>query len=86
MICIAAHGWIRLSEKSPCWFTDGYLPYPYGREITGYEVDDLSNPLMKAKAAGASVVIEPYSVPGRQAAMVRFPGGFIAEVHSDNNK
>jgi hypothetical protein len=66
--------------------TDGHLPYPYGREITGYEVDDLSNTLMKAKAAGASVVIEPYSVAGRRAAMVRFPGGFIAKVHSDNNK
>jgi hypothetical protein len=66
--------------------TDGHLPYPYGREIMGYDVDDLSNTLMKAKAAGASVVIEPYSVAGRRAAMVRFPGGFIAEVHSDNNK
>jgi predicted enzyme related to lactoylglutathione lyase len=52
----------------------------------GYEVDDLSNTLMKAKAAGASVVIEPYSVAGRRASMVRFPGGFIAEVHSDSNK
>jgi hypothetical protein len=66
--------------------TDGHLPYPYGREITGYEVDDLSNTLMKAKVAGASVVIEPHNVTGRRAAMVRFPGGFIAEVHSDNNK
>jgi hypothetical protein len=66
--------------------TDGHLPYPYGREIMGYEVDDLSNTLMKAKAAGASVVIEPYSTARRRAAMVRFPGGFIAEVHSDNNK
>lgn len=66
--------------------TDGHLPYPYGREIMGYEVDDLSNTLMKAKAAGASVVIEPYGVAGRRAAMVRFPGGFIAEVHSDSNK
>jgi hypothetical protein len=66
--------------------TDGHLPYPYGREIMGYEVDDLSNTLMKAKVAGASVAIEPYSVAGRRAAMVRFPGGFIAEVHSDNPK
>ena len=66
--------------------TDGHLPYPYGRETTGYEVDDLSNTLMKAKAAGASVVIEPYSVADRRAAMVHFPGGFIAEIHSDNNK
>jgi hypothetical protein len=66
--------------------TDGHLPYPYGRETTGYEVDDLSDTIMKAKAAGASVVIEPYSVAGRRAAMVQFPGGFIAEIHSDNNK
>ena len=66
--------------------TDGHLPYPYGREIMGYEVNDLSNTLTKAKAAGASVVIEPHSVAGRRAAMVRLPGGFIAEVHSDNNK
>ena len=66
--------------------TDGHLPYPYGREITGYDVHDLANTLMKAKAAGVSVAIEPYSVAGRHAAMVRFPGGFIAEIHSDNNK
>jgi hypothetical protein len=41
---------------------------------------------MKAKAAGASVAIEPYSVTSRHAAMVQFPGGFIAEIHSDDNK
>ena len=33
--------------------TDGHLPYPYGREITGYEVPNLSETLSKAKAAGA---------------------------------
>src|SRR5271155_1539202 len=32
--------------------TDGHLPYPYGREITGYEVPNLSETLSKAKAAG----------------------------------
>jgi hypothetical protein len=42
--------------------------------------------LMKAKVAGASVAVEPYSVAGRHAAMVQFPGGFIAEIHSDDNK
>jgi hypothetical protein len=66
--------------------TDGHLPYPYGREIMGYNVDDLSDTLAKAKTAGASVVIEPYSVSRRRAAMVEFPGGFIAEIHSDKNK
>lgn len=66
--------------------TDGHLPYPYGREIMGYDVDDLSDTLAKAKTAGASAVIEPYSVSRRRAAMVEFPGGFIAEIHSDKNK
>src|SRR5713101_8041405 len=32
--------------------TDGHLPYPYGRELTGYEVSDLTDSLTKAKTAG----------------------------------
>ena len=62
--------------------TDGHLPYPYGRETTGYEVANLGDTIAKAKASGASVVVEPYSAEGRQAAMVRFPGGYVAEVHA----
>jgi predicted enzyme related to lactoylglutathione lyase len=62
--------------------TDGHLPYPYGREITGYEVADLSDTLAKAKAAGVSIVVEPYSADGRRAAVVAFPGGYVAEIHS----
>src|SRR6266567_1071045 len=34
--------------------TDGHLPYPYGRELTGYEVANLSNTLAKARAAGVT--------------------------------
>ena len=34
--------------------TDGHLPYPYGREMTGYEVANLAGTLEKAKLAGAS--------------------------------
>ena len=62
--------------------TDGHLPWPYGREVTGYEVTDLSDTLAKARAAGAEVVREPYEEGGRTAAMVRFPGGYIAEIHA----
>jgi hypothetical protein len=62
--------------------TDGHLPYPYGREITGYEVSNLSATLSKAKAAGATVLVEPYIAAQRRAAMVEFPGGYIAEIHS----
>jgi hypothetical protein len=62
--------------------TDGHLPYPYGREITGYEVSDLSETLSRAKAARANVLVEPYAAAQRRAAMVQFPGGYIAEIHS----
>jgi predicted enzyme related to lactoylglutathione lyase len=66
--------------------TDGHLPYPYGRELTGYEVANLGETLKKARAAGATVLVEPYSLGDRQAAMVQFPGGYIAEIHSIRGK
>jgi hypothetical protein len=62
--------------------TDGHLPYPYGRETTGYEVANLADTLGKARAAGVSVLAGPYSADRRNSAMVQFPGGFIAEIHS----
>ena len=66
--------------------TDGHLPYPYGRELTGYEVANLGETLKKARTAGATVLVEPYSLADRQAAMVQFPGGYIAEIHSIRGK
>jgi len=66
--------------------TDGHLPYPYGREMTGYEVANLSETLKKARAADVTVLVEPYSSGGRRAAMVQFPGGYIAEIHSIERK
>jgi len=66
--------------------TDGHLPYPYGREMTGYEVTNLGETLKKARAAGATVLVEPYSLGDRQAVMVQFPGGYIAEIHSIKRK
>ena len=66
--------------------TDGHLPYPYGRELTGYEVANLGETLKKARTAGATVLVEPYSLGDRQAAMVQFPGGYIAEIHSIRGK
>ena len=62
--------------------TDGHLPYPYGRELMGYEVANLSETLSKAKAAGVSVLVAPYSAGDREAAILQFPGGYIAEVHA----
>jgi hypothetical protein len=66
--------------------TDGHLPYPYGREIMGYEVVSLSDTLAKAKVAGVTVLVDPYIADGRQAAMVAFPGGYLAEIHSSASK
>jgi len=66
--------------------TDGHLPYPYGREMTGYETLDLDTTLAKAKAAGARVLIEPYSAGDRRSAFVQFPGGYIAEIHATVRK
>jgi hypothetical protein len=68
--------------KTTVLVTDGHLPYPYGRELTGYEVANLSDTLAKAKNAGATVLVDPYTVDGRQASVVEFPGGYIAEIHS----
>ncbi len=62
--------------------TDGHLPYPYGRELTGYETPDLDATLTKAKSGGARVLVEPYSADDRRSAFVQFPGGYIAEIHA----
>jgi hypothetical protein len=62
--------------------TDGHLPFPFGRETFGYEVADLDQTLAKARAAGATVLDEPFKSGVREAAMVQFPGGYIAEIHT----
>jgi hypothetical protein len=66
--------------------TDGQLPYPYGREMSGYEVANLADTVSKAKAAGATVLVDPYTTDRRQAAIISFPGGYIAEIHSATSK
>jgi hypothetical protein len=64
--------------------TDGQLPYPYGRDVTGYEVSSLRDALAKAEALGVDILVRPYSSSGRAAAIVEFPGGYIAEIHEVN--
>jgi hypothetical protein len=66
--------------------TDGFLPHPYGRELTGYEVSDLKGTLAKANAAGVTTLVAPYTAGGRSAAVVQFPGGHIAEIHANAPK
>jgi predicted enzyme related to lactoylglutathione lyase len=62
--------------------TDGHLPYPYGRETTGYEVTNLADTLINAKASGVDVLVPPDKTGEREAVIVQFPGGYIAEIHS----
>jgi hypothetical protein len=66
--------------------TDGHLPYPYGRETTGYEVANLAETLARAKAGGVAILIAPYTADQRDAALVQFPGGYVAEIHSPVGK
>ncbi len=66
--------------------TDGHLPYPYGHEIVSYEVQNLADTLAKAKAADVAVLVAPYVSDGRNAAIVQFPGGYIAELHATGDK
>jgi hypothetical protein len=68
--------------KLTAFVTDGRLPYPYGRELTGYEVTNFRETLAKAKSAGVTVLVEPYRSGDRASVMVLFPGGYIAEIHS----
>jgi predicted enzyme related to lactoylglutathione lyase len=72
--------------KLTVFVTDGHLPYPYGREMTGYEVENLADTLARAKAAGVGILAGPYAADQRNAAIVQFPGGYIAEIHSADGK
>ncbi|MBN3725719.1 glyoxalase [Burkholderia sp. Ac-20379] len=62
--------------------TDGHLPYPFGHEMTGYEVADLDATLQKAEAAGVKTLVPRFASDGRDAVIVQFPGGYIAEIHA----
>ena len=66
--------------------SDGQLPYPYGRETTGYQVANVDGTITKAKTFGATVLAGPYTAEGRTAAMIEFPGGYVAEIHSSARK
>jgi len=68
--------------KMAVFVTDGHLPYPYGHDMTGYEVKNVSETLDKATKAGATVLVNAVKSEGREAAMVQFPGGYIAEIHA----
>ena len=68
--------------KMTVFVTDGKLTFPYGRETTGYQVDDMAATLEKAAANGATVLAAPRQTStGNMSAMLQFPGGYISEIH-----
>ncbi|MDF4025598.1 glyoxalase [Luteibacter sp. PPL201] len=68
--------------KATVLVTDGHLDWPYGTELTGYEVGDLDTTLARARENGVTVVVPAHADGDRRAAMLQFPGGYVAEVHS----
>lgn len=67
--------------KMLIYVVDGHLTYPYGVETTGYEVDALDATLAKAKSLGVQLLVQPAIFGDRRSAIVKFPGGYIAEIH-----
>ena len=61
--------------------SDGVLPWPFGRDVTGYAVADLDAALRRAQATGGTVVGSRYEAAGRPALLIMFPGGYVAEIH-----
>ncbi|MPW23132.1 glyoxalase [Paraburkholderia sp. CNPSo 3157] len=61
--------------------TDGKLPYPFGREMTGYQVADLDATLAKTQGVGVKVLSPANRTVEGRTAMVEFPGGYVAEIH-----
>jgi hypothetical protein len=45
-------------------------------------VSAVDETIARAKAADVAVLVEPYKADGREAAMLQFPGGYVAEIHS----
>ena len=68
--------------KTEISVTDGQLPYPYGREVAGYQVDDVAATVAKATAAGARVLVPAAQVGNTTSAILQWPGGYVAEVHT----
>ena len=62
--------------------TDGQVPYPYGRELAGYQVGDVAAAVATATAAGAQVLVPVARIGNTTSAMLRWPGGYVAEIHN----
>jgi predicted enzyme related to lactoylglutathione lyase len=57
------------------------VPYPFGRERTGYLVTDLDAAVRAARASGADVIVAPFNDPIGRDAIVQWPGGVNMQLY-----
>ena len=57
------------------------IPYPFGRERTGYLVTDMARAIQSAKANEADVVVAPFNDPIGRDAIVQWPGGVYMQLY-----
>jgi hypothetical protein len=57
------------------------IPYPFGLERTGYLVTDMNLAIGAARAAGASILVEPFKDPIGMDAVVEWPGGVKMQLY-----
>jgi Amidohydrolase family len=75
--------WPRRPHRLPrCWKGDLRSRRPKSTYRRVRIDSTFGKTLTKAKTAGATVLVDSYTGDRRQAAIVSFPGGYIAEIHS----
>src|SRR5438094_4923297 len=57
------------------------VPYPFGRERTGYLVTDMDAAVRAARAAGADVIVAPFNDPIGRDVVIQFPGGVNMQLY-----
>jgi predicted enzyme related to lactoylglutathione lyase len=57
------------------------IPYPFGLERTGYLVTNMDQAIAAARAAGASVIVEPFNDPIGKDAVIEWPGGVKMQLY-----
>ncbi|OUL95502.1 glyoxalase, partial [Paraburkholderia hospita] len=57
------------------------VPYPFGRERTGYLVTDIDKAVRAARAAGADVIVDTFDDPIGKDAVIQWPGGLYMQLY-----
>lgn len=57
------------------------IPYPFGRERTGYLVTDMDRAIRDARNAGASVIVDAFADPIGRDAVIQWPGGVNMQLY-----